>query len=121
MPLKPALAASPVIVELNSRWLFAETVARLEAAIGQAGMAIFARIDHAAGAAEVGLAMPPTVVLIYGNPRGGTPVMQAAPLTALDLPLRVLVREADGRVLVAFHPAAPMLRAASALPSSAYR
>ena len=57
--------------------------------------------------------MPPSVVLIYGHPKGGTPLMLAAPLAALDLPLRVLVREdADGRALVSFHPAAPMLRRA---------
>jgi uncharacterized protein (DUF302 family) len=72
-------------------------------------MTIFARIDHAAGAREVGMAMPPAVVLIYGNPRGGTPVMLAAPHAALDLPLRVLVREdLDGRVLIGYHPAASM-------------
>lgn len=100
------------IVEVESRYSFAATLARLETAIAGAGMTVFARIDHAAGAGEVGLAMPPTLVLIYGNPRGGTPIMQAAPLSALDLPLRVLVREADGRAMVAFHPAAPMLRRA---------
>lgn len=92
---------------------FAATLDRLTRAIAAAGMTIFARIDHAAGAREAGLAMPPTTVIIYGNPKGGTPIMLAAPLTALDLPLRVLVREAaDGRIWVAFHPATPMLRAA---------
>lgn len=111
MSQKPDPAPADV-VELESRYSFAETLARLEAAMGGAGLTVFARIDHAAGAAEVGLAMPPTIVLIYGNPRGGTPIMQAAPQSALDLPLRVLVREADGRVLVAFHPAAPLLRRA---------
>ena len=62
------------------------------------------------GAQSVGLALPPTMVLIYGNPKGGTAIMQAAPQTALDLPLRVLVREAeDGRALISFHPATQML------------
>jgi uncharacterized protein (DUF302 family) len=57
--------------------------------------------------------MPPTIVMLYGNPRGGTPIMLAAPHTALDLPLRVLVREAaDGRTIVSFYPVAAMLRAA---------
>ncbi|RWA53434.1 hypothetical protein AU476_14045 [Cupriavidus sp. UYMSc13B] len=57
------------------------------------GMTIFARIDHAEAARNVGLAMPPTQVLIYGNAKRGTPLMLAAPGVALDLPLRVLVRD----------------------------
>ena len=105
------LPSSPV--EHVSAEAFAPTLDRLVRAIEVAGMFLFARIDHAAGAREVGMEMPPTVVLIYGHPRGGTPIMLAAPQVALDLPLRVLVREgADGRVLVAFHPVAPMLRQA---------
>lgn len=102
------------IVELESRLSFDETVASLTVAIERAGATLFAAIDHAGAAEEVGLAMPPTVLLICGNPRGGTPVMQAAPLAALDLPLRVLVREEGGRVLAAYHPASSMLRAAGA-------
>ncbi len=75
-------------------------------------MTVFARIDHAAGAQAVGMTMPPTIVLMYGNPRGGTPIMLAAPRAALDLPLRVLVREdADGRAIVSFYPIAPVLEA----------
>ncbi|MCX8253604.1 MAG: DUF302 domain-containing protein [Beijerinckiaceae bacterium] len=101
---------------------FAATVARLEEAIAQAGLTIFARIDHAGAAREVGLAMPPTLVLIYGNPRGGTPIMLAAPQAALDLPLRVLVREsADGRVLVGFHPIVETLRNAGVAAELAAR
>ena len=100
-------------VEHISGVAFAPTLDRLVRAIETAGMTVFARIDHAAGAREVGMAMPPTVVLIYGNPRGGTPIMLAAPQAALDLPLRVLVREdADGRTRVSFHPVAPMLQQA---------
>ena len=63
----------------------------------------------AQGAAQVGLAMPPTVVLIYGNPKGGTPLMLAAPYAALDLPLRVLARAAETGTSVSFHPIAPTL------------
>jgi uncharacterized protein (DUF302 family) len=103
-------------VEHVSGMAFAPTLERLVRAIEAAGMTVFARIDHAAGAREVGMEMPPTVVLLYGHPRGGTPIMQAAPQAALDLPLRVLVREdaaaGGGRVLVSFHPVAPMLRQA---------
>ena len=90
---------------------FEATLARLEAALAQAGLTVFARIDHAAGAAQVGLTMPPTVVLVYGSPRGGTPLMRADPLLALDLPLRVLVHQAsDGRVAIVYHPVAATLQ-----------
>jgi uncharacterized protein (DUF302 family) len=98
-------------VEHESAHNFALTVERVGNAIEVAGMKILARVDHAAGAKQVGETMPPTLVLFYGNPKGGTPVMQATPKAALDLPLKVLIREtADGKVLVAYHPIAPMLR-----------
>jgi uncharacterized protein (DUF302 family) len=65
-----------------------------------------AEIDHCAAAGAVGLEMPPTIVLIYGNPKGGTPLMLAAPDFALELPLRVLVRQGeDGKTYVVFNPA----------------
>lgn len=101
------------LVEQRSAWAFSPTLARLSTAIEDAGLKIFARIDHAAGAKEAGLSMPPTVVLLYGSPKGGTPIMLAAPAAALDLPLRVLIREdADGRTQVSFYEVAPMLLAA---------
>jgi len=106
-------ATTPDPVEHISALGFTATVDRLTKAIDEVGMTVFARIDHAAGARDAGLAMPPTQVLIYGNPEGGTPIMLAAPHTALDLPLRVLVREdASGRTVISFHPAAAMLRQA---------
>jgi uncharacterized protein (DUF302 family) len=105
--------ANPGVTEQESSLSFDATLNRLTEAIERAGLTIFARIDHAAGARGAGLVMPPTVVLIYGAAKGGTPVMLAAPQSALDLPLRVLVREdADGRTLVAFHPIAQTMRAA---------
>jgi uncharacterized protein (DUF302 family) len=92
-------------VEHKSSLGFQVTLDRLVAAIEKAGMSVFATIDHAAGAKAVGMSMPSTVVLIYGQARGGTPVMQADPAAALDLPLRVLIREdAHGDTLIAFHP-----------------
>lgn len=101
------------LLEQTSAWPFALTLDRLTAAIEGAGLKVFARIDHAAGAKEVGLTLPPTVVLLYGSPKGGTPLMLAAPAAALDLPLRVLVREgADGGTQVSFHPVVPMLMSA---------
>ena len=70
-----------------------ETIDRLEAILKTKGVWVFARIDHSRGAAKVGLTMPPSQVLIFGNPRVGTPVMLAAPTSAIDLPLKVLAWE----------------------------
>jgi uncharacterized protein (DUF302 family) len=104
------MTAGTNLVEHVSAVPFGQTMERLTAAIEKSGMTIFAKIDHAAGAQSVGLALPQTMVLIYGNPKGGTAIMQAAPQAALDLPLRVLVREVeDGRTLISFHPATQML------------
>jgi uncharacterized protein (DUF302 family) len=70
-----------------------ETIDRLEAEIRRQGLTIFARIDHAAGAAEVGLTLRPTELIIFGNARGGTPLMQSAQTVAIDLPLKAVVWE----------------------------
>jgi uncharacterized protein (DUF302 family) len=78
------------IVRKPSTRSVAETLDRLEGILRSKGIQVFARIDHAGEAARVGLSMPPTQVLIFGNPRAGTPVMLAAPTSAIDLPLRVL-------------------------------
>jgi uncharacterized protein (DUF302 family) len=92
-------------VEHKSSLTFAETVEILIDTIEKVGMNVFAKIDHAGGARDVGMHLPPSVVLIYGHARGGTPVMQAAPAAALDLPLRVLIRETErGETVIAFHP-----------------
>lgn len=105
--------AAPPLVELTSPYPYVTTVERVSAALEGAGMTIFARIDHRAAADSVGLRMPPTMVLIFGNPKGGTPLMLASPSIALDLPLRVLVREnADGQAIVSFHQAIGLVRAA---------
>jgi uncharacterized protein (DUF302 family) len=97
-------------VEHKSDLTFLETVDRLVETIEKVGMNVFGRIDHAAGAKDVGMNLPPSVVLIYGHARGGTPVMQAAPAAALDLPLRVLIRQTNGgETVIAFHPAQRML------------
>jgi uncharacterized protein (DUF302 family) len=68
-----------------------ETLDRFEVAIARYGMTIFARIDHGAAAAKAGLELRPTVVLIFGNARAGTPLMQMAPTIAIDLPLKAVV------------------------------
>ena len=64
---------------------------RLEAVLQAKGVKVFARVDHSAEAQAAGLALPPTQLLIFGNPKAGTPLMQAAPTIGLDLPMKVLV------------------------------
>ena len=92
---------------------FNATIDRVVRLIAEAGLILFAQIDHAQGARDAGLTMPPTIVLIYGHPKGGTPAMLAAPLAALDLPLHVLIRQlSDGRTALAFHPIVNVLRRA---------
>ncbi|HEY5225391.1 MAG TPA: DUF302 domain-containing protein [Methylovirgula sp.] len=73
-----------------------ETVARLETAIKSKGLTVFARVDHAAGAAAVSLALRPTEVVIFGNAKGGTPLMQARQTAGIDLPLKALVWQDEG-------------------------
>lgn len=105
----PAQAAADAasITRLDSPHPFAETVSRIEKAINANGLTLFARIDHAAAAKKAGLEMKPTEVLVFGNPKGGTPLMQQHPLLALDLPLKALVWQGDdGKVSVALNGAA---------------
>jgi uncharacterized protein (DUF302 family) len=68
-----------------------ETMDRVEAEVRAKGLNVFARIDHAAGAAEVGLLLAPTDLIIFGNARGGTPLMQSVQTIGIDLPLKILV------------------------------
>ena len=83
-----------------------ETMDRLEAAVRAKGMTVFARIDHAAGAAEAGLTLRPTELLIFGNPRGGTPLMQDRQLAGIDLPVKALAWEdEDGKVWLSYNDA----------------
>jgi uncharacterized protein (DUF302 family) len=81
-----------------------ETMDRLVAAVTARGAAVVARVDHAAVAASVGLALAPTEVLVFGNPKAGTPLMQAAQTTGIDLPLKALVwRDAAGTTYVGYN------------------
>lgn len=84
------------IVRVRSRFSVADTVERLCGVLEAKGITIFAVVDHSGEAAKVGLRMPETKLLVFGNPRAGTPVMLAAPISALDLPLKVLVRAEAG-------------------------
>jgi uncharacterized protein (DUF302 family) len=83
------------IVFMPSRYSVADTVHRLQEQVERHGAAVFAVIDHAANARQAGQEMPETQVLIFGDPAAGTPLMLAVPDIALDLPMRVLVRD-DG-------------------------
>jgi uncharacterized protein (DUF302 family) len=92
------------LVEIASRYSFDETVERLQAAFREKGMQVFAVIDHSGEAEKVGLKMRPTKVVIFGSPKGGTPLMVAAPSLAIDLPLKALVAAgADGKVTVTYN------------------
>ncbi|MGA2044800.1 MAG: DUF302 domain-containing protein [Roseiarcus sp.] len=89
------------LISIPSSFGAKETMDRLEAAARASGAIIFARIDHAAGAAAVGESLEPTEVLIFGNPRAGTPLMQARQTIGIDLPLRVLAwRDPAGQVWI---------------------
>ncbi|QZO01689.1 DUF302 domain-containing protein [Chenggangzhangella methanolivorans] len=97
------------LIKLSSGYPFALTVQKLDAALVGKGFTVFATIDQKKAANSAGLDMPPTTLLVYGNPKGGTPLMVAAPDFALDLPLKVLVREeGDGQVTVVYQPAASL-------------
>jgi uncharacterized protein (DUF302 family) len=80
----------------------AETVARLATLIAERGLTLFGVIDHSGEAHAVGLELRDTKVVIFGNPKAGTPAMQAAPLAALDLPLRVLVWDDGGQTRLTY-------------------
>lgn len=92
------------LIHLPSQYSVEQTMQRLEALLQERGVMIFARIDHSGEAAKVGLTMRPTKLLIFGSPKGGTPLMQAAPTIAIDLPLKALLWEdADGKVWLTYN------------------
>jgi uncharacterized protein (DUF302 family) len=81
-----------------------ETMAKLEAEVKVKGLTVFAHVDHAAGAVAVGMKLSPTDLLIFGNAKGGTPLMQAAQTVGIDLPLKVLVwQDASGKTFVSYN------------------
>ena len=91
-------------MDLPSKYSAVETIDRLEALLKSKGIKIFARIDQASEAKAVGLLLRPTVLLIFGDPRAGTPLMEKYPSLALDLPLKVLAWEsAEGKVWLSYN------------------
>jgi uncharacterized protein (DUF302 family) len=92
------------LTTIPSSFAAKETMDRLETAVKAKGLTVFARVDHAAGAAAAGLPLRPTELLIFGNARGGTPLMQADQAVGIDLPLKALVYEdASGKVWLVYN------------------
>lgn len=110
--LASTLSASAIdgLITKPSAYPATETLDRLEAALKERGFIIFTRLDHAAAAEAVGLKMPKSTVLVFGNPRLGTPVFIKHPTLAIDLPLKALVWEdASGKVSLSYNSAQYLL------------
>jgi uncharacterized protein (DUF302 family) len=108
------------VATLASPHSFADTVRRLLAAFEDHGIKVFAIIDQQAEARAAGLAMPPMTLIVFGNPKAGTPLMVARPESGLDLPLKVLVSEPQpGRVCVSLNTAAYIVERHSLPPALA--
>ena len=84
------------LLQVASRHSVDETVTRLNSVLAERGLQVFALVDHSGEAEKVGMKMRPTKLLIFGSPKGGTPLMVAAPSVAIDLPLKALVAEDEG-------------------------
>jgi uncharacterized protein (DUF302 family) len=92
------------IQHLNSPYSVPETLKRIESMLQEKGLTIFCRVDHSGEAEKVGLKMQPTQLILYGSPKGGTPVMVASPTIAIDLPLKALIWEdGEGKVWVSYN------------------
>ena len=103
--MSPKLSAG--VVTIPAHQSVDQTVRKLQGILQAKGVTLFALVDHSGEAEKAGLSMPPTRLLIFGNPKAGTPLMLAAPTIALDLPLKILVWEdAGGKVWVSYNSAA---------------
>jgi uncharacterized protein (DUF302 family) len=95
------------IISKPSKYSVPETLHRLETILESKGIKVFALVDHSGEAEKAGLKMPPTQLLIFGNPKGGTPVMLAAPTAAIDLPWKALAwQDPSGQVWLSYNDAA---------------
>jgi uncharacterized protein (DUF302 family) len=95
------------IISKPSKYSVPETLHRLETILTSKGIKIFTLVDHSGEAEKAGLKMPPTQLLIFGNPKVGTPVMLAAPTSAIDLPMKALAwQDASGQVWLSYNDAA---------------
>ncbi len=92
------------MIHLSSPYSFSETIKRLESLLQTQGLTIFCRIDHSGAAEKAGLKMLSTQVIVFGSPKGGTPLMIASPTVAIDLPLKALIWEdGGGKVWVSYN------------------
>jgi uncharacterized protein (DUF302 family) len=99
-------AAAEGLVTVESKFPVKETLDRLSAELDKRGIKVAARIDHAAGAKAVGMELPPTEVLLFGNPKLGTPLMQSNPAIGIDLPMKVLAwQDKAGKVWIGYNAA----------------
>jgi uncharacterized protein (DUF302 family) len=100
----PAMQKQEGIVKIQSHHSVDETVDKLKTILQSKGVTLFVLVDHSGEAEKVGLKMPPTKLLIFGNPKGGTPLMLAEPSVAIDLPLKILVAEdSQNRVWISYN------------------
>ncbi|MGD0649207.1 MAG: DUF302 domain-containing protein [Acidobacteriaceae bacterium] len=107
----------PGITSIPSQASVDQTVDSLTRTLAAKNITLFALVDHSGEAAEAGMTMPPTKLLIFGSPRAGTPIMLAAPTAALDLPLKILVHEDnDGKVWITYN-ATSYLQQRHAIPN----
>ena len=105
-PTSMAVSAGNGIISQPSNHRVEETVEKLKAMLEAKGVKIFAIVDHSGEAEAVGMKMRPTKLVIFGNPKAGTPLMLAAPSVAIDLPLKVLVTEDEnGKVWISYNSA----------------
>jgi uncharacterized protein (DUF302 family) len=119
--LQMADTASSGIVTLASPRSVEQTLEKLEEVLRSKGVPIFALIDHSGEAERAGMKMPPTKLLIFGNPKAGTPVMLASPSIAIDLPLKILVWEDEnGKVWISYNSLA-YLQGRHAVPQDLLR
>jgi uncharacterized protein (DUF302 family) len=95
---------NPGIIDVPSRYSVPETLARLQSILKEKGITVFALIDHSGEAAKAGLSMRATQLLIFGSPKGGTPLMVASPRLAIDLPLKALAwQDEQGQVWLSYN------------------
>jgi uncharacterized protein (DUF302 family) len=116
---EPSSAPTPHhgLIHLRSPHSVPATLGRLETLLQERGIPIVSRIDHGGDAAKAGLAMPPTQLLIFGNPKAGTPLMLASPSVAIDLPLKALAWEdAAGQVWLSYNDPAYLMERHSLAP-----
>ncbi|MEZ5853566.1 MAG: DUF302 domain-containing protein [Hyphomicrobiaceae bacterium] len=105
LPAAAVAQSQATIKTYPSKYTVEETVSRLTKVLEDKGITVAAQIDHATGAANAGLSLPPTVLVVFGNPKLGTPLMQAEPRIGLDLPMRMLVwQDGAGKVWLGYTP-----------------